>query len=131
MSNYQEGKYTYNIGYKVYDHHHRGNKVIIGNFCSISHNCIYLLDHNHATDTVSTFPFWGPSAGILKSDTHVTAKNKGEVVSVAGAEITVQEEDGFRRIYSLRKYNRSNQSTCIDQRAVVFKGDRVEVGTAR
>jgi len=79
MSNYQQGRYSYNIGYKVYDHHHRGNKVIIGNFCSISHNCIYLLDHNHATDTVSTFPFWGPSAGILKSDTHVTAKNKGNI----------------------------------------------------
>ncbi len=59
----------------------------------------------------------------------VTAKSPGEVVSVAGAEIVVQEEDGFRRVYHLRKYNRSNQSTCIDQRAVVFKGDRVEVGT--
>ena len=58
----------------------------------------------------------------------VTAKNAGEVVSVTGAEIVVQEEDGFRRSYHLRKYNRSNQSTCIDQRAVVFKGDSVEVG---
>jgi DNA-directed RNA polymerase subunit beta len=59
----------------------------------------------------------------------VTAKSAGEVVSVAGSEIVVQEEDGSRRVYHLRKYNRSNQSTCIDQRAVVFKGDRVEVGT--
>ena len=30
--------------------------------------------------------------------------------------------------YNLRKYNRSNQSTCIDQRPVVVKGQRVEEG---
>ena len=58
----------------------------------------------------------------------VTAKNTGEVVSVTGSEIVVQEEDGTRRTYHLRKYNRSNQSTCIDQRPTVFKGDRVDVG---
>ena len=56
----------------------------------------------------------------------MTAKNAGEVVSVTGAEIVVQEEDGTRRTYHLRKYNRTNQSTCIDQRPTVFKGDCVE-----
>ena len=58
----------------------------------------------------------------------VVAKNAGEVVSVTGDEIVVQEEDGTRRVYHLRKYNRSNQSTCIDQRPSVFKGDRVAAG---
>ncbi len=58
----------------------------------------------------------------------VVAKNAGEVVSVTGDHIVVMEEDGTAREYHLRKYNRSNQSTCIDQRPVVFKGDRVEVG---
>ncbi|MEZ4676510.1 MAG: DNA-directed RNA polymerase subunit beta [Caldilineaceae bacterium] len=58
----------------------------------------------------------------------VTARNAGEVVSVTGDEIVVQEEDGSRRVYHLRKYNRSNQSTCIDQRPSVFKGDFVEKG---
>jgi DNA-directed RNA polymerase subunit beta len=58
----------------------------------------------------------------------VVARNSGEVVSVTGREIVVQEEDGTRRSYHLRKYNRSNQSTCIDQRPSVFKGDRVETG---
>ena len=38
------------------------------------------------------------------------------------------EDDGTRRAYRLRKYQRSNQSTCIDQRPVVHKGDRVEKG---
>jgi DNA-directed RNA polymerase subunit beta len=59
----------------------------------------------------------------------IIAKHDGEVVSVTGDQITVQEYDGTRRIYHLRKYNRSNQSTCIDQRPVVFKGDVVKAGT--
>ncbi len=58
----------------------------------------------------------------------VIAKHDGEVVSVTGDQITVQEYDGTRRIYHLRKYNRSNQSTCIDQRPVVYKGDVVKAG---
>ena len=59
----------------------------------------------------------------------VVARNPGEVVSVTGNEVVVQEYDGTRRSYHLRKYNRSNQSTCIDQRPVIFKGAQVEVGT--
>jgi len=58
----------------------------------------------------------------------VVARNSGEVVSVTSDEIVVQEEDGSRRLYHLRKYNRSNQSTCIDQQPMVFKGDYVEEG---
>lgn len=58
----------------------------------------------------------------------VVARNAGEVVSVTSDEIVVQEEDGSRRLYHLRKYNRSNQSTCIDQQPMVFKGDYVQEG---
>ena len=58
----------------------------------------------------------------------IVAKHDGEVVSVTGDTIVVQEADGTRRVYALRKYNRTNQSTCIDQRPVVFKGDVVEAG---
>ncbi len=58
----------------------------------------------------------------------IVAKNAGEVVSVTGDEVVVQEHDGTRRVYHLRKYNRSNQSTCIDQRPSVYKGDIVEPG---
>jgi DNA-directed RNA polymerase subunit beta len=39
----------------------------------------------------------------------------------------VQGENELRS-YRLRKYNRSNQSTCIDQRPVVKKGQRVSTG---
>jgi len=58
----------------------------------------------------------------------LVAKHAGEVISVTGDHIVVMEEDGTARDYHLRKYNRSNQSTCIDQRPVVFKGDRVNEG---
>jgi DNA-directed RNA polymerase subunit beta len=58
----------------------------------------------------------------------ILAGAKGEVTSVGGAHITVQGEDGEAETYALRKFDRSNQSTSIDQRPVVFKGDRVEVG---
>ena len=55
----------------------------------------------------------------------VVASKPGEVISATSGEVVVLEEDGTRRVYRLRKYQRSNQSTCIDQRPVVQKGDRV------
>jgi DNA-directed RNA polymerase subunit beta len=57
----------------------------------------------------------------------VQAKEAGEVASVTGDQVVVIGGDG-PRTYKLRKYNRSNQSTCIDQRPVVVKGQRVSEG---
>ncbi len=56
------------------------------------------------------------------------AYDDGEVVSVTGEQIVVMEGGERRRTYRLRKYDRSNQSTCIDQRPVVHKGQRVREG---
>ena len=58
----------------------------------------------------------------------IVALHPGEVVNSRGDEIVVLEDDGTRRGYRLRKYQRSNQSTCIDQRPVVQKGDRLVKG---
>jgi DNA-directed RNA polymerase subunit beta len=55
----------------------------------------------------------------------VTADEDGEVISVTGSKIVVRS-DGKDHAYRLRKFNRSNQSTCIDQRPVVIKGQRVK-----
>jgi DNA-directed RNA polymerase beta subunit len=55
----------------------------------------------------------------------LVADEDGEVISVQGDRITVRNDQGEERIYRLRKYNRSNQSTCIDQRPVVYKGQRI------
>jgi DNA-directed RNA polymerase subunit beta len=63
----------------------------------------------------------------LDSGQVVIAVEEGEVVSVTGREVIVQS-GGKKRAYRLRKYNRSNQSTCIDQRPAVSKGQRVKKG---
>jgi DNA-directed RNA polymerase subunit beta len=51
----------------------------------------------------------------LDSGQVVVAEADGEVVSVTGSTITVKEKKSGNRVYQLRKYQRSNQSTCIDQ----------------
>ncbi len=57
----------------------------------------------------------------------VVAEEEGEVVSVTGKEIIVKTGD-THKTYTLRKYQRSNQSTCIDQRPAVVKGQRLHKG---
>jgi DNA-directed RNA polymerase subunit beta len=57
----------------------------------------------------------------------IVAEEAGEVISVTGDAIVVQSERG-QRTYQLRRFQRSNQSTCLDQRPIVFKGERVEPG---
>jgi len=57
----------------------------------------------------------------------VVARTKGEVVRVDGASVVIQGEDGLDE-YHLRKFDRSNQSTCIDQHPIVSQGDAVELG---
>ncbi len=54
---------------------------------------------------------------------------EGEVSSVQGDRIIIHTTNGDERIYKLRKYNRSNQSTCVDQRPIVRKGQHVVKGS--
>ena len=65
----------------------------------------------------------------------VIAKRDGVVESVDAKRIVVRADrqskdlrDAGVDIYNLIKYQRSNQSTCINQRPVVVKGERVKVG---
>jgi DNA-directed RNA polymerase subunit beta len=65
----------------------------------------------------------------LDSGQVVVAEADGEVISVTGKEIILRENAGGAiRTYALRKYQRSNQSTCIDQRPAVVKGQIVKKG---
>ncbi len=57
----------------------------------------------------------------------VMAEEDGEVESVTGSQVVVRSGKN-RRTYRLRKYNRSNQGTCIDQRPAVVKGQRLKKG---
>ncbi|MBN1430926.1 MAG: DNA-directed RNA polymerase subunit beta [Anaerolineae bacterium] len=58
----------------------------------------------------------------------IVADRDAEVLSVTGDRVVVRYTDGQERIYKLRKYQRSNQSTCIDQRPVVTKGQILHKG---
>ncbi len=57
----------------------------------------------------------------------IVAEEDGEVISVTGKHVIVRNGGGDH-LYQLRKYQRSNQSTCIDQRPAVVKGQRVQKG---
>ena len=63
----------------------------------------------------------------LDSGQVVVAEADGEITSVTGNSITAKERGGIRN-YQLRKYQRSNQSTCIDQRPAVVKGQKIKKG---
>jgi len=64
----------------------------------------------------------------LDSGQVIVAIEDGEVVSVTGSTISVKEKGHPTRVYQLRKYQRSNQSTCIDQRPAVVKGQVIKRG---
>jgi len=59
----------------------------------------------------------------------VFAQNPGVVTSVTGSAIVITRDDGTQDTYPLMKFVRTNQGTCITQRPIVNKGDRVEAGS--
>ncbi|KAF1681862.1 DNA-directed RNA polymerase subunit beta [Veillonella sp. R32] len=58
----------------------------------------------------------------------VLAKEEGVVTRCWGNEIHVMRDNGRVDIYKLNKFLRSNQSTCFNQKPIVFRGDRVVKG---
>lgn len=58
----------------------------------------------------------------------VIAKSAGVVERVTANEIVIRTDGGEKEVYRLIKFARSNQGTCINQRPIVNKGDRVEAG---
>ena len=58
----------------------------------------------------------------------IMSRTEGVVTNVTGDMIVVTDADGKRDEYPLRKFLRSNQGTCVNQRPIVAKGDAVSVG---
>lgn len=58
----------------------------------------------------------------------VVSKKSGTVEKSTSKEIVIKNEDGTKTSYKLLKFSRSNQGTCINQRPIVFKGDKVDAG---
>ena len=67
-------------------------------------------------------------SAAIDSGQVVIAEEDGEVISVTGRSVTLLSNEGKEHLYTLRKYHRSNQSTCIDQRPAVVKGQRIKKG---
>ncbi len=58
----------------------------------------------------------------------VLAKRAGVVERVVGNEICVRARNGETDVYPLLKFMRSNQGTCINQRPIVSRGDKIKAG---
>ncbi len=101
-----------------------------------------LMGSNMQRQAVPTLRAEKPLVGtgmerIVASDSGVcvVAKNGGVIESVDAGRIVVRVNDAEVQsgeagvdIYNLTKYTRSNQNTCINQRAIVGLGDRVAKG---
>ncbi len=110
---------------------------------SVAAALIPFLEHDDANRALmgsnmqrQAVPLLRPSAPIvatgmeLEAARHsgqvLVADNPGVVTSVTSNEIIVTRDDGQTDTYELLKFVRTNQGTCINQRPIVNKGDRVE-----
>ena len=79
--------------------------------------------------TESSIVATGIEAAIARdSGVIVRAKEAGTAIGVASDKITIREDSGFETVYPLKKFERSNQGTCLNQRPIISTGDRVEKG---
>jgi DNA-directed RNA polymerase subunit beta len=101
--------------------HDDANRALMGS--NMQRQAVPLLKPD--VPVVSTGMEW---QAAFNSGQVIVSDIKGEVISVTGDHIVIMTESGPQE-KKLRKYNRSNQSTCIDQRPVVVKGQRIEPGT--
>ena len=111
---------------------------------SVAATLIPFLEHDDAKRTLmganmqrQAVPLVHPAApyvgtgmerrAALDSGEVTLAKNSGEVIFADAAKIIVKHAGGMDE-YHLAKYQRSNQSTCINHRPLVRVGDTVEQG---
>ncbi|HEX4908501.1 MAG TPA: DNA-directed RNA polymerase subunit beta, partial [Actinomycetes bacterium] len=58
----------------------------------------------------------------------VVADAPGAVEDVTADQVTVRHADGSARVYRMRKFERSNQGTCINQKPIVVEGAKIAAG---
>ncbi len=58
----------------------------------------------------------------------ITAKGDGRVVEADADHIKIQYRDGSEELHKLHKFTRTNMGTCINQHALVRKGERLREG---
>ncbi len=68
------------------------------------------------------------TTAAVDSGVCLVADEAGVVERSTSKEIVIKNDDGIKKTYKLTKFLRSNQSNCYNQRPIVVKGERVEVG---
>ncbi len=112
---------------------------------SVATSLIPFLEHDDANRALmganmqrQAVPLLRPEAPLVATGMEVEAakhsgqvlfaQNPGVVSSVSSSQIVVTKDNGDKDIYPLMKFVRTNQGTCISQRPMVNKGDRLEEG---
>jgi DNA-directed RNA polymerase subunit beta len=112
---------------------------------SIATALIPFLEHDDANRALMGANMQRQAVPLLKTDAPLVgtgmeykiAKDSGVVVSalnsgvaerVTASEIVIRTDEGELDHYKLDKFIRSNQGTCINQRPIISKGERVEKG---
>ena len=112
---------------------------------SVSTSLIPFLEHDDANRALmgsnmqrQAVPLLNPDAPLvgtgmegrvaLDSGQIVLARTPGVVTNVSSKEMIVTDPEGSQHRYSLVKFLRSNQSTCVNQRPLVTIGQQVEAG---
>ena len=112
---------------------------------AVSTACIPFLEHDDANRALmganmqrQAIPLLKPEAAFVATGIEATAakdsgvaviaKKSGVVAYADSLKIIIQEDDGNLETYNLNKYQRSNNSTCVNQKPIYKTGERVEKG---
>ena len=112
---------------------------------SVSASLIPFLEHDDANRALmgsnmqrQAVPLLRPSAPLVATGMEVEAAkhsghvllalNAGVVTSVTSSQIVITRDSGEEDEYPLLKFVRTNQGTCVNQRPIVNRGDRMEEG---
>ena len=114
---------------------------------SVSTSLIPFLEHDDANRALmgsnmqrQAVPLLKPQAPLvgtglearvaIDSGQVILSKSEGVVTEASGKKVVVTDSNGNEHEHSLRKFVRSNQGTCINQRSVVEVGDIVQENQA-
>ena len=113
---------------------------------SVATACVPFLENDDCTRALmganmqrQAVPLMNPHSPFVGTGMeHVIARDSGSacvatgpgvVTYVDATKVVVAEDNGNEKTYELTKYHRSNASTCLNQRPIVWDGERVERGT--
>ncbi len=112
---------------------------------SVSTSLIPFLEHDDATRALMGTNMQRQAVPLIKTDSPIVgtgseekaardcghlilAEKPGVIEHVDSNRIVMKEDDGEIKEFKLGKFVRSNMATCLNQKPIVNKGDRVEAG---